>query len=379
MHILIAPNAFKNSLDAPQAAESIRKGLERSGFAFSATLFPVGDGGDGTAFLLENRLGATPVMVNVSDPLGRKIDSSFGWLEKTKTAIVELANASGLRLLKPSEYNPLRANTRGTGETIKRALDYGAKKIILGIGGSATIDGATGILSALGIRFLNRKGNPISELPRHLDQLASVDVSALDKRLFDGDMVVLCDVNNYLLGDEGAARIFGPQKGAGPEEIIILESGLGQFASVTQDQTGIDMRSRQFGGAAGGVAAGLAAYLGAELFNGIDFFLDTTGFDEELEKTDLVITGEGRMDLQTLQGKAPFGVAARAKKISIPVIALAGIIEQDDRPKLSEYFDDLIEINTRPIDPEVAMKQAPRNLEQAAMELGKELMKRNNT
>ena len=153
MHILIAPNAFKNSLDATQAAESILKGLERSGFSFSSTLFPVGDGGDGTAFLLENRLGATPVVVNVSDPLGRKIDSSFGWLEKTRTAIIELANASGLRLLKSSKYNPLRANTWGTGETIKRALDSGAKKIILGIGGSATIDGATGILSALGFHF----------------------------------------------------------------------------------------------------------------------------------------------------------------------------------------------------------------------------------
>ena len=189
-------------------------------------------------------------------------------------------------------------------------------------------------------------------------------------------MVILCDVNNYLLGDEGATRIFGPQKGARPEDIFILESCLSLFASVTQKQTGIDMRSRQFGGAAGGVAAGLAAYLGAALVNGIDYFLDSTGFDEELEKTDLVITGEGRMDLQTLHGKAPFGVAARAKKISIPVIAFAGIIEQGDRPMLSEYFDDLIEINTKPIDPEEAIKQAPRNLEQAAMELGKKLMKR---
>ncbi len=376
MHILIAPNAFKNSLDAWAAAESIRKGLEKSGLEFSSTLFPIGDGGDGTAFLMEKRLGAIPVSVKVSDPLGRKIDSSFGWLENSKTAIVELANASGLRLLKPSEYDPLHASTRGTGETIAKTLDLGVKIIILGIGGSATIDVASGLLTALGIRFLDIRGTVIDQLPRHLDELSSVDTSSLDKRIFNARMIVLCDVVNVLLGNDGAAKIFGPQKGAAPSDIDILESSLEQFASITQKKTGIDIRSMRFGGAAGGVAAGLAAWLGAELVNGIDYFLDATGFDEELEKTDLVITGEGRIDLQTLQGKAPYGVAVRAKKKSIPVIAFAGMIEQDDRLALNEYFDELIEINARPIDLNAAIRDASTNLEQSAEKLGKELKKR---
>ncbi|MFI5156476.1 MAG: glycerate kinase [Chitinophagales bacterium] len=377
MHILIAPNAFKNSLDALKAAECIRVGLQKSGLAFNSTLFPVGDGGDGTAFLLEQRLGASAISLKVDDPLGRKIDSSFGWLEKSKTAIVELANASGLRLLKPSEYDPLHANTRGTGETILSALDQGAIKIVLCIGGSATIDGAAGILAALGIRFLNGGRSRIFELPRQLDLLASVDISSLDRRLGNTEIVVLCDVKNQLLGEEGAAKIFGPQKGAGPSEILILESCLAQLARITQVQTGIDMRTLQFGGAAGGVAAGLAGYLGANLVNGIDYFLDSTGFDEELEKADLVITGEGMLDLQTLQGKAPYGVAVHAKKKLIPVIAFAGMIEQDDRQALSAYFDELIEINSRPIDLEYAIKNASLNLEQAAMYIGIELAKRN--
>src|SRR5690242_7740437 len=280
MHILIAPNAFKNSIDAKDAASAIKEGLLQSKLKCTCECFPVADGGDGTAALLIEKLKGTIIHTKVHDPLGRKIFSSFGIIDNGNTAVIELADTSGLRLLKPDEYDPLNTSTFGTGEMIIDALDKGAKKIILGIGGSATVDGGTGILKALGMRFFDSKENELQNLPRGLIDLASVDTSTIDERIFDAEIVVLCDVQNFLLGEKGAAKVFGPQKGATQEEVKTLEACLTKWRDITFRQTTKDMSAIKHGGAAGGVAACLTAYLNAQLVNGIDHFLHLIDFDK---------------------------------------------------------------------------------------------------
>jgi glycerate kinase len=373
MHILIAPNAFKNSLDASAAAEAIERGLQQSGLSFTSQRCPVGDGGDGTAVLLNAKLGGTLIHADVHDPLGRRIQSSFGWIEQTKTAIIELADASGLKLLKPEEYNPLRATTHGCGELIKIALDRSATQIILGIGGSATIDAGIGILSVLGIRFLDSRENDLVNLPHQLDDLDSIDNGHLDTRILNTRLTVMCDVENYLLGKQGAAHVFGPQKGASIEAINCLESGLEHFSRVTEQLKGLDMRVILRGGAAGGVAAGLAVFCNARLVSGIDYFLDSTEFNVALKTADLVITGEGSIDDQTLQGKAPFGVAKMAKEQGVPVIALAGQIPDHPGRELKNYFGEILSINPQPGNWQEAIKNTAINLERTAKLIGERL------
>jgi len=370
MHILIAPNAFKNSLTADKAAEAISKGLQESKLKCRTTSFPVGDGGDGTGRLLIQHLSGKIITKEVHDPIGRKISSSFGFIENGQIAIIELADASGLRLLQKNEYDPLHATTFGTGELIKEALEMNAKKIILCIGGSASVDAGIGMLQALGIKLLNTDGNELKELPASLKNLAAIDTSAIDKWFQYTELIILCDVENYLLGKEGAAAVFGPQKGATKEIIPQLEEGLALFRNIALQKTGKDMALLKHGGAAGGVAAGLNTFLNAKLVNGIDYFLDITGFNKLLLNADLVITGEGSIDAQTLHGKGPFGVAARAKQRSIPVIGLGGVVTHSEN--LQQYFDRLIPIN-RADDIEIAMKETYRNLVLAAKGLGEEL------
>jgi glycerate kinase len=370
MHILIAPNAFKNSLDAAKVAEAISNGLHKSKLSCTTTCFPVADGGDGTAGLLIDHLGGRLIHSIVNDPLKRKITSSFGWIEKDKTAIIELAAASGLRLLKADEYDPLITTTKGTGELIIEALNKEATKIILCIGGSATVDGGTGILNALGIKFFDAEGNELDDLPASLSSLVEIDVTGLDKRIGNTEIIILCDVENPLLGPNGAAAVFGPQKGAFDKDVHLLEAGLTKFRDVVLSKTGKDMAIIKHGGAAGGVAASLHVFLNTRLVNGIDYFLEATGFDKELRKADLVITGEGSIDEQTLQGKGPLGVAKRAKEFSLPIIAFAGRVAIAPDQSLQQYFDRLISINENIDDMEAAMKNTYMNLEKAAERLG---------
>jgi glycerate 2-kinase len=373
VHILIAPNAFKNSLDAGAAAEAIRQGLQRSKLKCTCECFPVGDGGDGTAALLIQKCGGKIVPVEVHDPLGRKIRAGFGLIDNGKAAVIEMADASGLRLLHRDEYDPLHANTFGTGELIQRALDEGIGKIIIGIGGSATVDGGSGILRALGVRFLDADRKILSNLPADLAGLESIDLSSLDQRIPHSTLIVLCDVENPLLGEEGAATVFGPQKGATEAAVKKLEAVLTKFRDIVFRQTGKDLATIKRGGAAGGVAAGLWGLLNARLVNGIGHFLDTTGFDDALQRADLVITGEGRMDEQTLHGKGPYGVALRAKKKKIPVIGLAGQVSPQAQAPLRQYFVQLLTINSPSIELEKALKQTAPNLRRIAMELGNHL------
>ena len=370
MHILIAPNAFKHSLTAEEAASAIMKGFIQSNLDCTCECFPIGDGGDGTAELIIKKCSGEWVPAEVHDPLGRKLHTSFGLIDKGKTAVIEMANASGLRLLNANELNPLHATSFGTGEQIKMALDKGARKIIIGMGGSATVDGGSGMLKALGIRFLNADGFELSHLPADLSELVSVDLSKLDERISKSEVVVLCDVDNLLLGDKGAAAMFGPQKGASVEDVLTLDMALSKLSAVALQQTGKDMAAIKYGGTAGGASAGLFAFLNARLVNGIEHFLQLTGFDKALEKTDLVITGEGSIDEQTLQGKGPFGVAHSAKLKGIPVIAFAGKVPLEKNESLQEYFDVLLAISHQPLDLPTSLAATEKNLIRTAEELG---------
>jgi len=370
MHILIAPNAFKNSLAAAKVAEAIDNGLQQSKLSCTTTCFPVADGGDGTADLLINYLGGQLIHTIVNDPLKRKITSSFGWIEKDKTAIIELAAASGLRLLKADEYDPLTTTTYGTGELIIEALNKGAAKIILCIGGSATVDGGTGILKTLGIKFFDVEGNELDNLPASLTSLAEIDITGLNKRIANKEIIILCDVENPLLGSNGAAAIFSPQKGASAKDVQLLEAGLTKLRDVVLSKTRNDMAVIKHGGAAGGVAASLHVFLNARLINGIDYFLEATEFEKELRKADVVITGEGSIDEQTLRGKGPFGVAKRAKEFSLPVIGIAGRVEVGPGQSYKQYFDQLISINENPDDLPEAIENTYMNLEKTAEQLG---------
>jgi glycerate kinase len=370
MHILIAPNAFKNCLSATEAAEAIYEGLQQSRVSFTAECFPIGDGGDGTGLLIAQKLKGKTVSCEVSDPLGRKTTSSFDLIDEGRTAVIEMANASGLRLLSANELNPLKASSYGTGELMKAALDHGVKKIILCIGGSATVDGGCGILNALGVKFLNETGDEIPPSPKNILELASIDTTGLDKRIYNCELIILSDVQNKLLGQDGAAAVFGPQKGASENDVAQLEIMLEKFASITMKQQGKDITSIPSGGAAGGVAAGLFGWLDAKLVNGINYFLDLTNFNSSLQKADLVITGEGSIDMQTLNGKGPFGVAERAKQKGIPVIGIAGKVPLEKNEGLQRYFDVLLAVNNEPSDLASAIKTSKQNIIRTAREIG---------
>jgi glycerate kinase len=371
MLILIAPNAFKNSLTATHAAEAIREGLLDSGLTSGIECFPVGDGGEGTASLIVRHLGGLFINVPANDPLGRKISTSIGFVDEGNTAVIEMADVSGLKLLQQKELDPLHATSFGCGELIIAALNHGAEKIILCVGGSATIDGGSGALQAMGVRFLNRSKNELTNLPVNLTDLDSIDISGIDKRIFDTEFIILCDVDNFLLGEKGSAAVFGPQKGASAHDIILLENALTRLRDISFVQTGSDMNKLRHGGAAGGISAGLHIYLHASLVQGIEYFLDMTGFDKALENTDILITGEGCIDLQTLEGKGPYGVACRAKKKNILVIGLAGNVPRTANTALDRYFDILMAVNQPNEDLETAMLHTDTNLRQTSFRLGK--------
>jgi glycerate kinase len=370
MHILIAPNAYKNSLTAREAAIAILKGLQLSKLPCTCECFPIGDGGDGTGELLIEKFKGQLIGADLCDPLGRKVTASFGLIDDGRTAVIEMANASGIRLLRPDELDPLQASSFGTGEMIRIALDEGVKKIILALGGSATVDGGCGILQALGVRFLNAKGNALQARPGNLADLAGIDLSGLDQRILACELVVLCDVDNTLSGDKGAASVFGPQKGANMEGIKKLESFLSALRAIALKETGKDMAAVKYGGAAGGAAAGLYAFLNAKLVNGADYFLQLTGFEKSLQRSDIVITGEGSIDEQTLQGKGPFAVAFRAKNKNIPVIGLAGKVPVKENPLLKEYFNILMAIGNEPTDMNTAIRFTADNLIRSSQEIG---------
>jgi glycerate kinase len=374
MTILISPNAFKHALTAMDAARAIEEGVRRAAPDAHCILLPIGDGGDGTGDLLIALLQAEKVSASAVDPFGSPIETYIGYLPQEKTAIIEMCYASGIRLVAPDQRDPLRANSYGTGMLMKQALDIGARKIIIGMGGSATVDGGMGMLSAVGVKFIGSGGSGIS-YPRDLVDLEKIDISEMDSRISDCEIVVLCDVENKLLGEQGAAAVFGPQKGATAEMVKHLDKALGKMSAIAFAQSGSDMSGVNMGGTAGGAAAGLYAVTEAKLVRGIDYFLDQVKFDEQLSHADIVITGEGSLDEQTLHGKGPFGVALRAKGKGVSVVGLAGVID-DPRGKLSSWFDVLKPINKQPFVLAEALKNTKRNLADASYEIINEMRDR---
>jgi glycerate 2-kinase len=324
--ILIAPDKFKGSATAAQAAAALGAGLLSERPGLDVVLLPVADGGDGTLDAAVSA-GYQLVPVLAEGPTGEPVETGFAVLNGT--AVVELADVSGLRRL-PGPRAPLTASTYGVGQVIAAALDAGATTVILGIGGSSSTDGGAGMLQALGVRLTGADGAELERGGAALAGLAEIDVAGLDRRLRPGGgstILVASDVNNPLTGQSGAAAVFGPQKGATPAEMEILDAALTRFAAATASVTGLDLAGAPGAGAAGGTGFGALAYLGAKLVPGVDLVLDLIGFDDALAGASLVITGEGSMDVQSLGGKAPIGVARAAARRGVPVVAVAGQVQ----------------------------------------------------
>jgi glycerate kinase len=324
LKIVIAPNALKGSLSARQAAAAIAAGVRRAAPQAELVQVPVADGGDGLLEVLAKALEAERIPRNVTGPLGAPLAAAFLYSPSRHLAVIEMAVAAGLALLPRERLDPLHASSRGVGELMHAALDRGAQRIILGIGGSATHDGGTGLVQALGGRFLDAGGDELRGDGESLARISRIDLSGLDPRLAATAIEVICDVNNPLLGDQGAARMFAPQKGATPEQVELLEAGLAQLARIIEQDLGRDVRHLPGGGAAGGLGAGMAALLDARLKPGAELVLELVGLQAALAHADLVLTAEGRLDGQTRHGKAPAAVARQAAKLGIPCLAIAG-------------------------------------------------------
>lgn len=364
MKIIAAPNAYKGSLTAVDAARAIASGVQHVFPDADVIQLPIADGGDGT---LETLVAATAgkfVPVRVKGPLGDPIDSRFGLLPDG-TAVIEMAEASGLRLLARDQLNPMQTTTFGTGQLIQAALDHGAKRIIIGVGGSATVDGGIGMAQALGATLLDAAGQHITYGGDGLSQLQQIDVTTLDPRIATTEFIIASDVTNPLTGPQGAAAVFGPQKGATPPMVTDLDAALGQYAQIIQRDLGKSVADLPGSGAAGGLAAGLVAFLDAKLHSGADAVLDALHADDYLQDADLVITGEGMIDAQTVFGKAPIGVARRARHYDVPVIAIAGHIAPDAEAVYEHGIDALVPLVDGPMTLDAAMTQAASLLEKA--------------
>ncbi|MBP9603156.1 MAG: glycerate kinase [Chromatiaceae bacterium] len=341
MKIIIAPNALKGSCDASAAARAMARGLRRAAPQAELVEIPVADGGDGLLALAIQALGAERVSVRVTGPRFAPVTAALAWLPRRRLALIEMALASGLALLMEAERDPRLATSLGTGELMRAALDLGAETLVVGIGGSATNDGGIGMASALGWRFLDKAGQPVTPNGAGLPALVRIDRSGLDPRLARVRILAACDVNNPLTGPRGASAIYGPQKGASPAQVVGLDAGLVHLADLVEGRGRPGQRrwcDQPGAGAAGGLGFGLRAFCRARLRPGAELVLDILDFDARLAGADLVLTAEGRLDGQTLSGKAPARVAARARRLGIPCIALAGDLGADraDLDRLSE-------------------------------------------
>jgi glycerate 2-kinase len=371
LRIAVAPGPFKGSLTAEQAAACIARGLRKGLPRVSTVLVPMADGGDGTLDAVVKGTGGHRVICRASDPLQRRIRAAFGVTGDGRTAIVEMAAASGLVLLQPRERDPLRTTTRGTGELICRALDLGVSRILVGIGGSATNDGGAGMARALGVRFLDRQGRDLPEGGGALEGLWRIDASGLDPRLSGVGVDVACDVVNPLVGPRGAARVYGPQKGATPQMVAHLDRGLRRLAIVIRRDLGHSVRDVPGAGAAGGLGAGLMAFLGARLRRGVDIVMEAVGLERKLRGCDLVITGEGRLDGQTAYGKAPAGVARLASRMGVPVVVIGGCIGPDARRVLSAGVDAYFSALQEPVEESQLAARGPGMLTDCAEQIGR--------
>lgn len=355
MKVVIAPQSFKGSISALDAAKAMEEGVRRVVSDIDSVLVPVADGGDGTLETLVEATNGEIRSATVTGPIGKPVMAEWGALGDGETAMIEMARTSGLALLSLDERDPLRATTFGLGEVIREALDAGFRSFIVGIGGSATNDAGAGMAQALGVRLLNEEGTDLPLGGAALADLRKIDTSGLDNRATEAQFSVACDVSNPLTGPEGASAVYGPQKGATPELVEQLDVALKNFAGVVESDIGTSINDVPGSGAAGGLGGGMMAFLDGSLRAGVDIVLDQVGLDDKLEGADLVITGEGQLDFQTVYSKAPIGVAWRARERGIPVVAVSG--------SLGQGFED---VHAEGIDAVASIVCAPMSLEEAS-------------
>lgn len=362
MKIVIAPDSFKESLTALEVAQAIEAGFANVFPDAHYLKVPMADGGEGTVQSLVDASGGSLQKIEVIAPLANRVHAEFGLSGDGKTAIIEMAAASGLHLVPQAERNPLYTTSYGTGELIKAALHLGVQRIILGIGGSATNDGGVGMLQALGARFLNRQGQEIGFGGEQLAKIDTLDLSGLDPRLNQVQIDVACDVDNPLCGERGAAVVFAPQKGATPAMVAVLDQALTHFADKVHHSLGIDIKTLTGAGAAGGMGGGVLLLPKVKLTAGVAIVLNATRLAEQLADADLVITGEGRMDAQTVHGKTPIGVAKLAKQFNKPVIAIVGSLREDYEVVYSQGIDAVFPIIRQLNSLENTLKYGRENL-----------------
>lgn len=373
MNILIAPDSFKDCMKAMDVAEALAIGLRKVIPDAEIRMLPMADGGEGTVESLIDALGGQIRSVGVYDPLMRKIPSFYGVSGDKSTAVIEMASASGLELLDQAERNPWITSTYGTGELILDALDQGCRKILLGIGGSATNDGGCGMAEALGVRFLDERGNPLPPGGGSLAGLKDLRMEDLDPRISECEIRVACDVTNPLTGPAGASFVYGPQKGADKKMVERLDQNLTHLAHLISEKLDLKVDQVPGAGAAGGLGAGLMAFLGARLVKGFDMVAEAVSLEKSIQWADLVITGEGRMDAQTRFGKTPMGVAKMAEIHGKPVIGVAGSLEEDATELYEEGFTLLLPIQEKPLNLAAAIDQAPLLLERSGERIARML------
>ncbi|ADF39588.1 glycerate kinase [Priestia megaterium] len=366
MKIVIAPDSFKESLTALKVCEAVEKGIRTHFPNAEMSKVPMADGGEGTVQSLVDATSGQIIQAKVTGPLGKEVEAFYGILGDGKTAVIEMAAASGLHHVPMDERNPLITTTRGTGELILKALDQKVKHIIIGIGGSATNDGGAGMAKALGAKLINANGAEIKEGGGSLNQLAAIDLTNFDSRLAEVKVEVACDVDNPLTGETGASAVFGPQKGATPDMVKQLDRNLAHYAAVIEKEMDIHIQNVPGAGAAGGLGGGLLAFLSAELKPGVDIVIEATQLESYIKNADLVITGEGRIDGQTIYGKTPIGVARTAKKHSVPVIAIAGSIGVGSEAVYEHGISALFSVVPGAVDLSEALEKAGENIERTA-------------
>jgi len=366
---VIAPDSFKGSLTAKQVSIAIEKGIKNIYPKAQFELIPMADGGEGTVQALTDATQGKFIQEQVTDPLGNQVNAKYGILGNSDTAVIEMSSASGIQFVDENTHNPMKATTYGTGQLMISALNHGAKKIIMGIGGSATNDGGAGMAQALGVKLLDQEDKEIHSGGGYLNQLAKIDMSTIDPRIANTQILIASDVTNPLVGENGASAIFGPQKGATPAMIVQLDKNLTHYAKIIERDLGISLQEFPGAGAAGGLGAGLMAFTNSEMKQGIDIVVKFSSLKQRAKNADFVFTGEGGIDYQTKFGKTPYGVALATKKVApeAPVIVLAGNVGKDIQTLYQKNIIDAIFSTPAGAKPlEEAIKEGPQDIELAA-------------
>ena len=359
---VVAPDSFKESMTAKEVCDAMERGIKQANPAVEVVKVPMADSGEGTVDSLVDATNGQRVTVEVTGPLGNKISAYYGILGNGTTAVIEMAKASGLEIVEKKKRNPMITTTFGTGELIRGALDHDVKEIIIGLGGSSTNDGGSGMAQALGAKLLDQNNHQISFGGGNLDKLDRIDISNLDSRLQDVKIILASDITNPLIGKDGASRVFGPQKGATPEMVEKLENNLQHYAKIIKRNLNKDVASVSGAGAAGGLGAGLMAFTTCEMRRGVDLAIEVTKLEEKIRDADYVFTGEGGTDFQTKFGKTPYGVAKLGKKYHKPVISLAGYLGEGIDSLYGEGFTAIFGIIPGACDLSTALKNGPSNV-----------------